>query len=465
MKAARWLALVLALALVGAACGRDDDDGDASGNSTTTSTSSAGGAAAAGDFGDLPNVCQDGDASGATATGVTDDSIRVATFADPGFTGRPGLNQEFFDVAKVFAAWCNAAGGINGREIVVDERDAALTNYKPRILESCEQDFFMVGGGAVFDDTGVEDRLKCLLPDIAGFVVTAEARGADLVVQPVPNNIDRAIIGEFHWLEEEFPDTVDHVGILTGALPTTIAQAKQYEEVAESLDWEIVYDDQYPPAGVTDWSPYVQGLRDRDVEGLIWVGEPENLAKLVVAMNNIGYTPKFIRTDANHYDVKLIDNGGAALKDNIFIRSVFVPFEGAKAGSATKQYLDAFAQYLPDGKNRTYLGLQAWSAWLLFAQAAKACGNNVTRKCVYDNAKKVAEWTGGGLHAQTNPNAGTAPTCFTIEVATPNGFELADVNPNDGIFHCDDNGLYKLKKDYGKGVTLEDVGLTQADLK
>jgi hypothetical protein len=27
----------------------------------------------------------------------------------------------------------------------------------------------------------------------------------------------------------------------------------------------------------------------------------------VVAMNNIGYAPKFIRTDANHYDEKLID--------------------------------------------------------------------------------------------------------------------------------------------------------------
>jgi hypothetical protein len=464
MKAARWLALVLALALVGAACGRDDDDGDASGNSTTTSTSSAGGAAAAGDFGDLPNVCQDGDASGATATGVTDDSIRVATFADPGFTGRPGLNQEFFDVAKVFAAWCNAAGGINGREIVVDERDAALTNYKPRILESCEQDFFMVGGGAVFDDTGVEDRLKCLLPDIAGFVVTAEARGADLVVQPVPNNIDRAIIGEFHWLEEEFPDTVDHVGILTGALPTTIAQAKQYEEVAESLDWEIVYDDQYPPAGVTDWAPYVQGLRDRDVEGLIWVGEPENLAKLAQAVSNAAYDLAWIRADANHYDAKLIEIGGPAI-ENVYIRSAFHPFEEADDNPATRQYLEAFEQYLPGGKARAYLGLQAWSAWLLFAQAARDCGSELTRKCVYDNAKQVRDWTGGGLHAPGDPGTTTPSPCVVVEHATAAGFERADIDPDQGIYRCEERNVYTLQGDYGEGVTLEDVGLSERDLE
>jgi hypothetical protein len=211
-------------------------------------------------------------------------------------------------------------------------------------------------------------------------------------------------------------------------------------------------------------TPYAEALRTSGVEGLIWVGEPENLAKLVIAMNNIGYAPKFIRTDANHYDEKLIDQAGAALKDNVFIRSAFAPFEDAKDGNATQQYLDAFAEYKPDGKNRTYLGLQAFSSWLLFAQAAKECGNDLTRKCVYDNAKKVTSWTGGGLHSEQNPGEGVPPTCFAIELATPNGFELADIGATDGIFKCDPDGLYKLKQP-GQGVTLEDVGLSQADFE
>jgi ABC-type branched-subunit amino acid transport system substrate-binding protein len=52
--------------------------------------------------------------------------IRVGTIADVGFVGRPGLHREFFDVADAFAAWCNAAGGIDGRRLRVDRLDAKV---------------------------------------------------------------------------------------------------------------------------------------------------------------------------------------------------------------------------------------------------------------------------------------------------------------------------------------------------
>jgi ABC-type branched-subunit amino acid transport system substrate-binding protein len=454
---------MLALVLVAGACSRDDDSG--SGSDTSDTTSESGGGAQSADFGDLTDVCQDGDPSGSPAQGVTPTEIKIATFSDPGFAGRPGLNQELFDTAEVFSQWCNERGGINGRQIVVDERDSALTNVQARMTEACAQDFMMVGGGAVFDQDGVETRLECLLPDIAGYAVSPENRGSDLLVQPVPNSVETIPVGDLRWLEKEFPEGAENYGILTGDIATTRVVGDQYEEAANSLDWNQVYKDVYPAVGVGDWTPYAQALSSNGVEGLIWIGEPENLAKLVVAMNNIGYQPQFIRTDANHYDEKVIDQAGAALKDNIFIRSVFFPFEDAEEGNATQQYLDAFEEYLPDGKNRTYLGLQAWSAWLLFAQAAKECGDDLTRKCVYDNAKKITSWTGGGLHAVTDPSSGTAPRCFAIEVATADGFELADVNANEGIFRCDANGIYELEGDYGEGVTLEDVGLSQSDLK
>src|SRR5699024_8201170 len=84
----------------------------------------------AGDFGDLEGVCGPGDASGATDQGVTDEAVQVGTIADPGFDGRPGLNQEIFDAAEVFVQWCNEAGGINGRRIEVELRDAKLSEYK-----------------------------------------------------------------------------------------------------------------------------------------------------------------------------------------------------------------------------------------------------------------------------------------------------------------------------------------------
>ena len=56
---------------------------------------------------------------------------------------------------------------------------------------------------------------------------------------------------------------------------------------------------------------------------------------------------------------------------------------------AVKQYEDLFDQYLPNStRKQASLGLNSFSAWLLFAQAAKSCGADLTRKCVYDNAPR-----------------------------------------------------------------------------
>ncbi len=458
------VSIVVCLVVVGAACGRSDSP-TSTGSTTTTAAKDS--SVKSADFGSVTDVCQKGTPKGSPTTGVTPTQIRVATFADVGFTGRPGLDQEFFDTADVFSKWCNDRGGINGRKIVVDPRDAALTNVKARMTESCADDFAMVAGGAVFDQDGVDTRLSCLLPDISGYVVSNRARGADLVVEPLPNPLDKLQIGILNYLGRKFPTTTGHVGVLTGDLATTRVVANDNAAAAKSIGWNIVYNDVYPAAGLADWTPYAQKLKDSGVKGLIWVGEPESLAALMGALNDIGYKLDFIRADANHYDQNLIKTAGASLADdNLYVSSSFFPFEQAKPNNATGQYLQAFKDYKPNGKNRTYLGLQAWSAWLLFAKSAASCGDNLTRTCLYDAAKKVNAWNGGGLHAETSPGTNGGSECFTVERATPTGFKLAtDVKPNEGIYNCSPKNLFKLTVDPADVTTLASVGKNIRDLK
>ena len=458
----RWIAVVAVVALVGVACGRSD--GSTAKNDDTSSTNSSGKSA---DFGTLKNVCQPGKPSGSPTTGVSPTEIHVATFSDTGFPGRPGLNQEFFDTADTFAAWCNDRGGINGRKIVVDKRDAALTNTKARMTESCATDFVMVGGGVVFDQDGVETRLKCLMPDFAGFVVTAQARGADLVVQPLPNSVHTLQIQHLNYLGAKYPNDINNVGVLTGDLSTTKAVADQNVEAAKSLGWNIVYNDAYPAAGLSDWTPYAQKIKSQNVKGLIWIGEAEQLASLLHALDDIGYQLDFIRADPNHYEQKLLDLAASSLgRTNVYISSSIFPFEKASPSNATGEYLQAFKDYTPDGKNRTYLGVQAFSAWLLFATAAKSCGNKLTRTCVYKAGRKISKWTGGGLHAETNPATGASTTCGLIFQATPKGFILAPgLKPTNGIYSCSLKNAYPLKGDYGTGITLADVGENISNMK
>ena len=112
--------------------------------------------------------------------------------ADPGFTGAPGLDQEMFDAADAFVGWCNAAGGILGRKIVLHKRDAALTNVAAKMIEACNApDFMLAGNGEALDATGVQQRLSCKLPEIAGYDVSAAAGTAPLSIDPipVPNNM------------------------------------------------------------------------------------------------------------------------------------------------------------------------------------------------------------------------------------------------------------------------------------
>ncbi|MGZ6925543.1 MAG: ABC transporter substrate-binding protein [Acidimicrobiia bacterium] len=154
----------------------------------------------------------------------------------------------------------------------------------------------------------------------------------------------------------------------------------------------------------------------------------------------------------------------SAIRDT-YIVTTFPPFEQAKSNPATQQYLDLFQQYLPNGKAKALLGAQGCSAWLLFAQAAKQCGADLTRRCVYDNVKKVHQWTGGGLHAQTDPGAGTPSDCVALLVASPKAFKLVDVKANTGLYNCRPSNTYTFKKSYGMGVTLADVGKSIDDLK
>ncbi len=104
---------------------------------------------------------------------------------------------------------------------------------------------------------------------------------------------------------------------------------------------------------------------------------------------------------------------------------------------------------------------------MLFAQAAKECGNDLTRKCVYDNAKKVTDWTGGGLHSKQNPSTGKAGECFTHRAGDARRLQDTRTSqPNDGDLQLrPERNVYVLKGDYGKGVTLADVGKSMSDLK
>ena len=467
----RFIAVAMAgvMITVAAACSRGSVDTSGTGDAANTSAP-ASGAPANGQFGTLTDpVCGPAPAgatsSGETAVGLTADTIRLGTVSDVGYSGAPGLNQELFDASDVFAQWCNSLGGINGHKIQIDKLDAKITEYKQRIQEACTQDFALVGGGGVFDDAGQDDRLSCLLPDFPGYVVTNKARGADLQVQATPGSNTAVSAGIFRYLKATFPDSLTATGYLTGSISTTINNKLQYQEAATSYGFQTVYDGQYNPVGEPTWVPYAQAIKDKGVKGLYYVGEPANLGKLIDALSQIDYKLDWIAGAGNQYDPKLIDNAGSGLDTNsVYIQDGTTPFLATDV-PAIPQYEQLFDQYLPNGKKNASLGLNSFTAWLLFATAAKQCGATMTRKCVYEAGAKTTSWNGGGISAQSDPSSNQPSDCIAILQATGKEFKMIDWEMPDGVWNCDPANVVPTTGDYGQPATLAGVGKSLADLK
>ncbi|WP_408015804.1 ABC transporter substrate-binding protein [Rhodococcus chondri] len=429
------------------------------GRGATTETDSGPGrsdSVTAADFGDLTGVCQPGDASSASAQGVAADAINVGVFSDIGFT----KNSEFIDAAKVFTSWCNDAGGIDGRELVAVTRDAKLMEPRQRMIEACREDFALVGGGTGLDALGVEERLECMLPSFPAQTVQEKAAGADLEISASPAKIPGYdnYVGFRTWaVDEAYPDSKNAVGMINGDSGVTRTIGAMNRETLEDLGATVIYDELYPAMGVADWTPYAQAIKSKGVRGLIFMGTWQQLAKLEESLTNMDYKLDWIDANNNAYNEQFIALLGksADFQNNVVDLSGVAPLGSDEA--AVAQLRELYAQYAPDAQI-TLPAMRAWSSWLLFAKAASACGDALTRRCVYDTAAQETAWTGGGLHVASNLAQPLPPQpCFNIERATSDGWMPADFGADDGLYRCDIPAR-KFDGDYGTPMTLADVG-------
>ncbi|MFC5750828.1 ABC transporter substrate-binding protein [Actinomadura rugatobispora] len=455
MRPHRPLAALVALTLLAAGCAR--------GGTSTEETPGAAQAAAPADFGDLKGICKPGKATGSSAQGVTAKEIDIGVFSDVGFT----KNSEYLDTAKVFTQWCNAAGGINGRKVVANIRDARFMEVRQRMLESCREDFALVGGSSGLDGLGVKDRLSCLLPAFPAQVVQLENNGSDLQIGQTGGPSYNRYTGYITWLvKEAYPASAGSVGILTGDSPATKTLLEQAKETFAAVGAKITYTDLFPPQGVTDWTPYAHAIKSKGVKGLMYLGDFKDLPKLQQALTGIGYKPDWIDANSNAYNPAFIQLAAPSLgtQNTLADLSGIHPLETAAANPATRQLVDLFKKHAPKAQV-TLPGVRAFSTWLLFAKAASSCGENLTRKCLFETAVKETAWTGGGLQAPVDLSKNDAPlSCFNVEKATPQGWKPADFKPDKGAYRCN-APAHRFTGGYTKPVKLADVGKSMSDFK
>ena len=395
------VAVVAVLSLVAVACGGSRSD---SGSTSTTS-----GKASSSSFGTLDTPCGKGDAKGATQQGVTDTSITIGYGDDAGYAAAPGLNKEISDAMKAMIKWCNDQGGINGRQITGNYYDAAIMEANNRMTEACSQVFMLVGQGWSLDSVQEQTRLGCKMASVPTYSVSPAFANGALMVQAVPNPVDKTPLAGAYQLAGLYPEAVKKAAIFTANYAATKDSTDKAKTSFTNAGWTFLDCEQtYNIGGESNWTPFLQRLKDCGAEVVFFSGSPApNFENVLDAAKQIGFSPKWY-VDANFYDTTFAKWNTAGNADNVFVRMAFYPLEQAAQHPATQQYLDLMKA---SGGKTGLLGVQATTNFLLWATAAQECGSTLTSDCVMAKLKAVHEWDGGGLHSNADPGANIPPDC------------------------------------------------------
>lgn len=393
-------------------------------------------------------ICESGAGGASSVRGVGDKSIDIAVFNDESNTVLPGLEKEFLQFGDAFATWCNAAGGIDGRKIVIDNRDGALFNAGQVTNEACQSDFMAVGGGLVFDDESTPVRVACGLGEISGYVVSDAATTAPLQVNP--SNIDPKYqsAGWFLTLAKKYPKAVKDAAFGAENNPNILEPEHKYQVAADDLGWDVKTF-QVAPLEVDDWTPYVQQM-DTGGYQAVWPSATGNLGPYLQAMSTVGYDPAFVIAGTQFYNQATIQAMQGLHLPPIYVETNWWPLEMASQSPSTEQLVGVMHTYAK-GDTIDFDDEEAAEAWLLWAKSASACGANLTVSCVLDNAAATKNWSAGGIEAPqaqlTMGNENPVPgPCFALLQATTKGWVYAKsvTDPTQSIWNCNPKNTVQL---------------------
>ena len=377
-------------------------------------------------------------------------TINIAVFNDAANTITPGLEVEFVQQATAFADWCNAAGGINGRKIVIDNRDAALFNAAQEATAACQSDFMAVGGGMALDQPSVPIREKCGLGQISGYVVSNASDLATDQVDPSGINTDSISSGWFGALAKAYPKAVKVAGMGAGDTPSVLQPETKDEFGAEAQGWKVV-DFLEPPISVENWAPYVEEYQAK--------GGPGPVARRRCQLHPLrpGDDDRRLPPRLRHIGDPVRQLPDAASRGR---QPQSAPGLRRDAVVAT---LDGLAEPL-DRRARHHMhkyakgdpidfddeeGAEAWLLWAKVGLGLRR--HSLTVSCVLNHAAATKNWDAGGIQAPiarltlSNENPQPSP-CFAMLRLTAKGivYDKALTHPTQSIWNCNPKNVVQL---------------------
>jgi ABC-type branched-subunit amino acid transport system substrate-binding protein len=450
-RVALLLASILLLTAVGCGSRVDDADAEGSGDEGLTAEEGDGGEGDGGDGGggdgdngdlgpdsetlgdDLPNPCGGQAAEGETPAdtpGVTDDAIRIGVISDRENPAVPLPTVGIEEAVKAFVAFCNEAGGINGRQLELETYDSMIAATDDVTKQACNDDLFaLVGTGSVQDQLGIETREGCGLPEVAGYSATSSRAESEDFFTSVPGLSPTDYnVGPCQYMAEQFPEAVKKVAMLYTDLPAASVRGRQIVEGCTSqAGFEYVVEEALA-FGETSFSSVVEQMQEEGVEYFQMVSATSETLAVLREAETQGVEFEVIDLGQQYYDVNFATE---AVADGAYVLSNTAPFSEADSNPTLRLY----QQYLEEvGGVESTLGVQAFSSGLLFATAVAALGGEVTREGLVAELEGITEWSGGGLNLVGSPGTNETIDCFLY--LRVEGGDFVREHPDEG-YDCD----------------------------
>lgn len=379
---AKAVASLIALALLGAACGDDDD---AATSPTTTAAARTSG-------------------NTASAPGITEDTITVGlVYTDTGVAAPnfKGLDRAF--EARIAAE--NAKGGVNGRKIkVVKEDDTSSPNGNLTATQKVVQQGrpFVVVNNSAFTFGGYRYLLEQKVPMISGgYDGPQYADPGNEWLLPLSGNTGPNFPASTSTALAKFvkDQGVTKGGSLAyGVSPSSSAAAKNFATVAlPAVALPKGYLNTSIPFGGENVGPVILDLKKAGIDGLYLPMDNNTNFAVVNAVEQNGLKMKAIVL-ATGYGQELLDQPttlATAEKSPVFLQTAGIPVEANTP--ATRRFQSILKRYAGYDGVPGFQWFQGYGSAQLLIDGLKKAGQNPTREGFVDAVRSFDDYDVDGL--------------------------------------------------------------------
>jgi len=362
-------------------------------------------------------------------TGITDDTITIANASD--ISGPvPGLFEASQQGVKAFVTYYNATEKLCGRSLELmnlDSRSDAGGDQQA-YTKACAGAFAVVGSTSSQDAGGAATAQSCGIPDIRAFTVTPDRQNCSTCFSAYTVSTGQIAASLPKYYLQEQPDASQHVAILYADVDAARVNSESFAAGYEKAGMNV---DLVQGIGVSEFNfaPYVQQMKDKDIDFVQYFGPYQFAIKLQQAMAQASFDPAVYLEDPTIYDSNYVEQSDG-IGDGSEVYSPIQLLDNTKIPEMAlyRAWLDQVAP----GAVPNYYGLFAWSAARLFVEQATALGGKLSRASLVAELKKVKDWTGNGIHAPMAIGAKTTSPC--IKILQLDGSTFKQVSPGD--FMC-----------------------------